>query len=86
MRLHTQKYRKDQPVLLHVNPNGTMPEPRFTPSGEVSVSVVRNILMRMFSRPRGVLGKLGGIIMARSNREMADWVIGLLKIHPTTKY
>jgi ubiquinone/menaquinone biosynthesis C-methylase UbiE len=37
--------------------------------------------MRMFGRPEGALGRLGGIIMARMNREMARSVIGLLQIH-----
>jgi hypothetical protein len=29
------------------------------------MSVGRSVLMRMFGRPRGVLGRLGGSIMAR---------------------
>ncbi len=46
------------------------------------MSVTRSILMRMFGRPRGILGRLGGIIMARSNQQCAAWVIDLLDIQP----
>jgi ubiquinone/menaquinone biosynthesis C-methylase UbiE len=49
------------------------------------MGVAENILMRMFGRPQGVLGRLGGIIMARANREFAQWVIGLLEIRPNDK-
>ena len=31
------------------------------------MSVLESTLMRMFGRPTGMLGKLGGIIMARIN-------------------
>ena len=44
---------------------------------------MRNILLRMFGRPQGVLGRLGGIIMARTNAECGTWVIELLEILPT---
>jgi ubiquinone/menaquinone biosynthesis C-methylase UbiE len=44
------------------------------------VSVMRNILMRMFGRPQGVLGRLGGIIMARMNADCGAWVVGLLEV------
>ena len=47
------------------------------------MSTMRNILMRMFGRPRGFLGKLGGIIMARTNEECGSWVIKLLDIGPS---
>lgn len=46
------------------------------------MSVVKSIFMRMFGRPRGVLGRLGGAIMARTNQTCAVWVIGLLDIRP----
>jgi ubiquinone/menaquinone biosynthesis C-methylase UbiE len=46
------------------------------------MSVARSILMRMFGRPRGILGRLGGIIMARTNQQCAAWVIDLLGIQP----
>ena len=41
--------------------------------------------MRMFGRPKGALGKLGGIIMARTNHDCAAWVIDLLDIQPNDK-
>ena len=47
------------------------------------MSTMRNILMRMFGRPRGFLGRLGGIIMARTNEECGSWVIKLLDIGPS---
>src|SRR5215472_17429825 len=47
------------------------------------MSTMRNILMRMFGRPRGFLGRLGGIIMARTNEECGSWVTELLDIGPS---
>ena len=44
------------------------------------MSFARNILMRMFGRPEGIFGRLGGRIMARSNRDCAAWVVGQLGI------
>lgn len=44
-----------------------------------------NLLLDMFGRPRGVLGRLGGIVMARTNRECAAWVAGLLEVAPDDK-
>src|SRR3977135_4089392 len=49
------------------------------------MSVVRSVLLRAFGRPKGVLGRLGGIIMARTNQECAAWVIGLLEIQRNDK-
>src|SRR5258708_466450 len=46
------------------------------------MSVTRNILTHMFGRPRGVLGRLGGIIMARTNENCGAWVTELLEIGP----
>jgi ubiquinone/menaquinone biosynthesis C-methylase UbiE len=46
------------------------------------MSVMRTILMRMFGRPRGLLGRLGGIIMARMNEDCGAWVTDLLEIGP----
>jgi ubiquinone/menaquinone biosynthesis C-methylase UbiE len=40
------------------------------------------MLMRMFGRPKGILGRLGGVIMARTNQPCAVWVIDLLGIQP----
>ena len=39
-----------------------------------------NLLLRMFGRPRGLLGLLGGNVMARVNRRHAAWAIGLLEV------
>ena len=46
------------------------------------MSVVQRIFMRMFGRPQGVLGRVGGIIMVRTNQQCAAWVIDLLNIQP----
>jgi len=46
------------------------------------MNFARAVLMRMFGRPRGVLGRLGGILMARVNRAAAAEVIGLLDVRP----
>ena len=43
---------------------------------------MRTILMHMFGRPRGVLGRLGGVIMARTNEDCGAWVTELLEIGP----
>ena len=45
----------------------------------------RRILMHMFGRPRGVLGKLGGTIMARMNSACGAWVVDLLAIKPSDR-
>ena len=44
--------------------------------------IMRNILMRMFGCPQGALGRLGGIIMARTNAACGAWVTELLEIGP----
>jgi len=46
------------------------------------MSLSRNLLMRMFGRPRGLLGRLGGHIMARTNENCGAWAIDLLEIRP----
>jgi ubiquinone/menaquinone biosynthesis C-methylase UbiE len=46
------------------------------------MSIARNILMHMFGRPRGLLGRLGGIIMAHTNEDCGAWVADLLEIGP----
>ena len=43
---------------------------------------VRKLLMRMFGRPKGVLGRLGGAIMARVNRDAAGQIIEMLDVRP----
>ena len=46
---------------------------------------VRELLMRMFGRPKGVLGQLGGVIMARANRDAAAQVVEVLDVRPDDK-
>lgn len=43
---------------------------------------VQRVLFRTFGRPRGVLGRLGGLVMARGNRDMARRCIDLLQVQP----
>ena len=49
------------------------------------MSVVDRMLMRAFGRPTGILGRLGGVIMARTNRKFAAWLIDLLDIRPNDR-
>src|SRR6266702_5227162 len=49
------------------------------------MSCARRILMRMFGRPEGVLGKLGGIIMARTTCPAAEEIIDLLDVRAGDK-
>jgi ubiquinone/menaquinone biosynthesis C-methylase UbiE len=46
------------------------------------MSIMQNILLRTFGRPQGAMGRLGGIIMARTNEECGAWVLELLQIGP----
>ena len=43
------------------------------------MEVAKTILKRMFGRPQGALGRFGGIVMARMNRQAAAWGVGLLE-------
>src|SRR4051794_39376740 len=45
-------------------------------------AIMRALLLRMFGRPQGALGRLGGRIMARMNAELGAWTSGLLEIGP----
>src|SRR5215475_15288635 len=45
----------------------------------------RQLLMRMFGHPNGILGRLGGVIMARVNRDAAAQIIELLNVRPDDK-
>jgi SAM-dependent methyltransferase len=49
---------------------------------QAAMSVVQSILMRAFGRPAGVLGRLGGRVMARTNRRMAQRAVELLDVRP----
>jgi SAM-dependent methyltransferase len=44
------------------------------------LGLVARILMNTFGVPKGVLGRLGGKVMARSNQEVAQWAVELLAI------
>ena len=46
------------------------------------MSILRDIFLRMFGLPQGVIGRLGGLIMARTNEKCGAWVIDLLEIGP----
>jgi ubiquinone/menaquinone biosynthesis C-methylase UbiE len=46
------------------------------------MALLRRLLMRAFGRPEGVLGRIGGALMARGNRDCAAWVVDLLAIEP----
>jgi ubiquinone/menaquinone biosynthesis C-methylase UbiE len=38
------------------------------------------ILLRMFGRPKGLLGRIGGLILARFNRAFAEEIVALLDV------
>jgi ubiquinone/menaquinone biosynthesis C-methylase UbiE len=46
---------------------------------------LRSLLLRAFGRPRGLLGRLGGRIMARSNLACAVWATELLDTRPSDR-
>ena len=46
------------------------------------MSIMGNMLMHMFGRPQGILGRLGGIIMTRTNEDCGVWVTELLEVEP----
>jgi ubiquinone/menaquinone biosynthesis C-methylase UbiE len=50
-----------------------------------AMTIGKRILLRMFGRPKGSLGRLGGIIMARTNRKVASWAIDLLGVSPSDR-
>jgi ubiquinone/menaquinone biosynthesis C-methylase UbiE len=39
----------------------------------------------MFGRPQGILGSLGGVIMARMNVDCGAWAVDLLDVGPTDR-
>jgi ubiquinone/menaquinone biosynthesis C-methylase UbiE len=49
------------------------------------MTVGQHFLMRTFGRPKGRLGRLGGIIMARMNRKVAAWAIDQLGGRPSDR-
>src|SRR5438552_17701431 len=46
------------------------------------MSGIRSMVMRTFGRPQGLLGRFGGIIMARTNADCGSWVSDLLEVGP----
>jgi ubiquinone/menaquinone biosynthesis C-methylase UbiE len=49
------------------------------------MSIMRATLMRMFGRPQGALGRLGGLVMARINADCGAWVVELLEVRPSDR-
>jgi ubiquinone/menaquinone biosynthesis C-methylase UbiE len=46
------------------------------------MTLARVLLARCFSHPRGLLGRIGGLLMARMNAPFGRWVVELLTIAP----
>jgi ubiquinone/menaquinone biosynthesis C-methylase UbiE len=44
------------------------------------MAITQNILLRAFGRPQGILGRLGGLIMARTNAGLGAWLVELLEV------
>jgi len=44
------------------------------------MALLRSLLLRAFGRPQGLLGRLGGAMMAHGNRDCAAWVVDRLGI------
>jgi ubiquinone/menaquinone biosynthesis C-methylase UbiE len=49
------------------------------------MSLKDRILMRMFGRPQGLAGRLGGLILARANRRFAEEIVAFLNVDPSDK-
>ena|SRR5215469_2225185 len=47
--------------------------------------LMQSILLRSFGRPQGILGRLGGVIMARMNVDCGTWVADLLEVTPNDR-
>jgi ubiquinone/menaquinone biosynthesis C-methylase UbiE len=43
-------------------------------------SLAEKLLMRAFGRPQGLLGQIGGILLALGKKEFTRWVVGLLNL------
>ena len=41
--------------------------------------------MNMFGRPRGMIGRLGGVMMARMNADCGVWAAALLEVNPNDR-
>jgi SAM-dependent methyltransferase len=55
-------------------------EPALISLDLAELRAMRTVLMRAFGRPRGVLGTLGGMIMAHANAGCGAWVTDLLDV------
>jgi ubiquinone/menaquinone biosynthesis C-methylase UbiE len=44
--------------------------------------LMRNLLDRTFAHPTGILGRLGGVLMSRSESGRNDWTLSLLDLTP----
>lgn len=55
------------------------------PQDRPTITFGRRLLLRTFGRPEGLLGRLGGLVMARMNRNSAAWAIDLLEIQDADK-
>lgn len=48
-------------------------------------TITERLLYRAFGRPTGLLGRIGGWILAGGKDEMIEWVVGLLSVQPTDR-
>jgi ubiquinone/menaquinone biosynthesis C-methylase UbiE len=48
--------------------------------GRPLMHIMQSVLRRMFGQPQGFLGRLGGVIMARTNDACGAWVVELLNV------
>src|SRR5690606_3648674 len=60
-------------------------DPTHAQEGNSIMSSVKAALMRQFGHPRGMLGRLAGLVMAtrRSNRQRIKWTVEQLDVQPT---
>jgi len=49
------------------------------------IRFIGRLLTNIFGHPRGLLGRLGGYLMARSNQDTAVWLIDLLDIQTSDR-
>src|SRR5262245_10652940 len=54
-------------------------------SARPRLSPLKRFLMRAFGRPKGLVGRLGGIVMAWSNRGIATRTVELVNIEPSDR-
>ena len=49
------------------------------------MTLLQSVFRRAFGHPEGALGMLGGVIMARMNRRMAERAVALLDVEPSDR-